>query len=108
MTILEIAKMKTEHARFKEVLGAIVIEYSDRPRMAAYLMADSALNPPPPPPATVGEILTALEGWKIRHNCEYIAIKFNPDESGALLRGAQEDELYEFVSLQQAVDFLNL
>lgn len=107
MTILEIAKMKTEHARFKEVLGAIAHEYSDRPRMAAYLMADSALNAPPPPPVTVQEILTALEGWKIR-NDDYIAILFNPDESGGIRRGSHEDELYEFVSLRQAVDFLNL
>lgn len=99
MNASEILKLKTEHARYKTALVNILCSESNA-------IAQKALYPTPPPPVTLPELLSALERWKIRTN-DYIAIHFNPDESGTLLRGTFEDEIFEFTTLRQALDFLN-
>lgn len=99
----EIDKLKIEHARYKKALVVIEIDMNNR---TAARIACEALNPPPPPPVTLHDITSALAKWKAKTD-DYIAILLNPDESGILLAGSREEEIFQFNSLRQALDYLN-
>lgn len=96
-----IDKLKSDLERYHKALTQIRCDYTSS--SIAHQTAEAALNPPP---VTLPELLSALDGWKERNN-EYIAILFNPDESGNLRRGFLEEEIFEFTTLRQALDFLN-
>lgn len=93
-----------EHARYKKALNDIAFEYSDQPRMAAYKMADAALNPPPPPPVTLADILATMKTFRDKRNYAP-TIEIFTDES-AIVKVPGSTRV--FVSLQDAVNFLNL
>lgn len=99
--MIDLNKLKTEHARYKEALLSIRVTDGE----AGRLIAAEALNPPPPEPVTLKDILSALDRYKTKTD-DYVAILFNPDESGGIKVGATEVEIFEFINLRQALDFL--
>lgn len=95
----EIDKLKIEHARYKKALAEIehgLCTFASR-------TAREALNATP---ITLHDITSALDKWKTKTG-DYIAILFNPDESGKLLVGVGEKEIFQFNSLRRALRYLN-